>query len=863
MPVTWPLVERRREFDAIAGSLSEAAQGRRGTVLTGPAGVGKTTLARQVTSEFDGVRWIAGTESARSIPLGAFANVVAPTVARDTIGVLSAARESLLSRGSLVLGVDDAHLLDPLSATLLHQLALDGDARIVVTVRSGETPPDAVTSLWKDGFLERIELVPFTQQQSVDLVEEALGGHLEGFSARLMWEASGGNALFLRHLIDGALECGHLRDADGVWQLRGSATVTAEFATLLDDRIDTLPDPVRGVLDLLSLCEPMELDLLCELAGDDAVDHAESRELIRVSRGGNRLAARFTHPLFGEVIRARLGRVRSRRLRGRVVEAMQERGLDTDHDRLRLAELAVASDHDIGVTPLIDAARVALGLSDVAAAERFARSAFDRERTIHSVDLLARALLWQGRPDEVEQIATTLDPAELDEIGLLRWGMTRACNFSFSTGDSERAADVLRLLRERVTAPGLALVVDGMDAFFAMHANRIGHARDLACAAVSRPDAPPTARYWAAVAAQRCLALTGQLDRVREIAACTRVASGVDGLLRYQAAFGELQALVFAGDLDAADECAAAYAEFSSPGQYVAWGMSQTLLGCTSLARGHLVSAIVSLQEATAAFAADAMAAWSFPARTALVQSYALLGETAAARDIAVRTRSDLRPHVAVFDPPLTIAEAWLMAAEGLVLEARKTMHAAARSARSAAQHTVEMEALHALVRLGECDAAGRLAELAGIIDGHLAPLYARHAGAVASRDAGVVEDCAAAFAERGYLVSAADAAAHASALYARRQRRADAVRTAALAHRLAAECGGLRTPALDAIDDPLPLTAREREIANLVAAGMTNRQIGDRLTLSPRTVEGHIYRACTKLDVSDRGGLGERVRSG
>lgn len=861
--MTWPLVERRREFDAITCSLSEASQGCRGSVLTGPAGVGKTTLARQVTAEFDGVRWIAGTESARSIPLGAFANVVAPAAARDTIGVLSAARESLLSRGSLVLGVDDAHLLDPLSATLLHQLALDGDARIVVTVRSGESPPDAVTSLWKDGFLDRIELFPFTQQQSVDLVEEALGGHLEGFSAQLMWEASGGNALFLRHLIDGALECGHLRDADGVWQLRGSATVTAEFATLLDDRIATLPDPVRGALDLLSLCEPMELDLLCELAGDDAVDQAESRELIRVSRGGNRLAARFTHPLFGEVIRARLGRVRSRRLRGRVVVAMQERGLDTDHDRLRLAELAVASDHDIGVAPLVDAAKVAIGLSDVAAAERFARAAFDKEKTIHSVDLLARALLWQGRPEEVEQIATSLNPDDLDEIGLLRWGMTRACNFSFSTGDSERADDVVRMMRQRVTTPGMALVVDGMDAFFAMHANRIEHARDLAFAALTSPEATPTARYWSAVSAQRSMALTGELDRVRQIAAGTRVASGVDGLLRYQAAFGELLALIFSGHLDDADECAAVYAEFSSPGQYVAWGMSQTLLGCTALARGDLGSAIVSLQEATAAFSADAMAAWSFPARTALVQSYALLGETTAAREVAMQTRSDLRPHVAVFDPPLTVAEAWLMAADGLILEARKTMHAAARSARSAAQHTVEMEALHALLRLGECGAAGRLAELAELIDGHLAPLYARHAAAVAARDADGLEECSTKFTHLGYLLSAADAAAQASALYAREQRRADAVRTAALAHRLAADCGGLRTPALDAIDDPLPLTAREREIANLVAAGMTNRQIGDRLTLSPRTVEGHIYRACTKLDVSDRGDLGERVRSG
>jgi len=36
----------------------------------------------------------------------------------------------------------------------------------------------------------------------------------------------------------------------------------------------------------------------------------------------------------------------------------------------------------------------------------------------------------------------------------------------------------------------------------------------------------------------------------------------------------------------------------------------------------------------------------------------------------------------------------------------------------------------------------------------------------------------------------------------------------------------------------------------------MTNREIADRLTVSVRTVEGHIYRACIKLDVADRDSL-------
>ena len=61
----------------------------------------------------------------------------------------------------------------------------------------------------------------------------------------------------------------------------------------------------------------------------------------------------------------------------------------------------------------------------------------------------------------------------------------------------------------------------------------------------------------------------------------------------------------------------------------------------------------------------------------------------------------------------------------------------------------------------------------------------------------------------------------------------------------------------------PLPLTAREREIANLAAAGLSNREIADRLVVSVRTVEGHLYRACVKLGISDREQLATMIRSG
>ncbi|MGI5240358.1 AAA family ATPase [Dactylosporangium sp. CA-139066] len=51
-------------------------------------------------------------------------------------------------------------------------------------------------------------------------------------------------------------------------------------------------------------------------------------------------------------------------------------------------------------------------------------------------------------------------------------------------------------------------------------------------------------------------------------------------------------------------------------------------------------------------------------------------------------------------------------------------------------------------------------------------------------------------------------------------------------------------------------LTPQEREIAGLAAAGLTNKQIGERLYLSPRTVSAHLYNVFPKLGISSRAAL-------
>jgi len=50
-----------------------------------------------------------------------------------------------------------------------------------------------------------------------------------------------------------------------------------------------------------------------------------------------------------------------------------------------------------------------------------------------------------------------------------------------------------------------------------------------------------------------------------------------------------------------------------------------------------------------------------------------------------------------------------------------------------------------------------------------------------------------------------------------------------------------------------MPLTARERQVAELITLGHTNRQIAERLVIAPRTADNHVQHIFDKLGLSSR----------
>jgi DNA-binding NarL/FixJ family response regulator len=57
-------------------------------------------------------------------------------------------------------------------------------------------------------------------------------------------------------------------------------------------------------------------------------------------------------------------------------------------------------------------------------------------------------------------------------------------------------------------------------------------------------------------------------------------------------------------------------------------------------------------------------------------------------------------------------------------------------------------------------------------------------------------------------------------------------------------------------------LSPQEREIARLAAEGLSNRDIGQRLYLSHRTIGSHLYRIFPKLDITSRAQLAGRLQA-
>ncbi|OCB11437.1 AAA family ATPase [Mycolicibacterium porcinum] len=497
MAVDWVIAPRDRVLDGLEAGLHE----RCGAALLGPSGVGKTsvvrTAAEHLAGDFRRVVWITGTESAAAVPFAAVAHLIDIPSTGRTADVLRAAREALGSE--LLLIVDDAHLLDRLSAALVYQLAVSGAAKLIVTASPADAPAD-VAALWDDGLVNRVGMSP--------------PGH-------------------------------------------DDARLADQVATFLSE----LPGGAAAVLRQLSVHDPLPIADLIALTSTAAVQEAQQSGVVRVDEAVARCVhPLFLSAMRATIGGPGLRRLRSALVeqlsaspRPGVVDRLRVAVLALDSDvSLPGDELGAAAGEALRLGDL--------ELSERLARAALAAAGFGSEFTV--LLTLAYALAWQGRGREADAVLGQIDPAGLSEDQLMAWALPQAANQFWMLSEPERATAFLRATRRRVSTPTAQTTLDALAATFAMNAGAPQRALGLALEVLASPAADDTAIGWAGSTAALSCARTGRFDDVDAMAQ-RALAAGHPGLLRFTSGFGQTTALVMAGRLDLAQEMAKNITDFT------------------------------------------------------------------------------------------------------------------------------------------------------------------------------------------------------------------------------------------------------------------------------------------------------------
>jgi DNA-binding CsgD family transcriptional regulator len=310
---------RDAEMAALAAFLREERERPAALVLHGEAGIGKTTIARAALEQAErsdvhvlAVRLSAGEAE---LPFAALADLIEaaegeglaalPAPQRESIEVALGRSSGTLNEHSLARGVlnllrtwsaarplllviDDVQWLDrPTASALtfaLRRVGLVG-LRVLVAVREANGAPSTELPLgldaWED--VRRVEVGPLPVTAIGGLLRVVLGLQLTRPRVELIHSTSGGNPFF-------ALELAR--------QGRGDHDERATLPGVLADRLGALEPGVRAAVSVAAAALRPSADLLLA-AGVNRVDLRGGIDSGVLEQAGERLA--FTHPLFRSV----------------------------------------------------------------------------------------------------------------------------------------------------------------------------------------------------------------------------------------------------------------------------------------------------------------------------------------------------------------------------------------------------------------------------------------------------------------------------------------------------------------------------------------------------------------------------------
>lgn len=841
MAQPWPLVGRDEELEFATSALDGP-----GIVVTGGAGVGKTRLTGELLSraQRDGIPTVRVlcTAATADIPLGALAPLLPPaTTSSDPLGasprlqLLSALRQSVRERaedGRIVLGVDDAQLLDEVGAAALLQLVVAGEATIVATARTSEGVPDPIRSLWRDAGCARLELQNLAQDDVHALIEQVVGGPLAPSSSARICTLTRGNPLFVREVVSEAVETGTLTANRGIWTWSGTVAATAPLRELVSDRLGRLDDDERATVALVAAGEPLPLDVLSRATSDEMLNRLEANGLLSLTRTGDgTLTVRLGHPLYGEVLRS--SDPQTAAAQRRLVALVGDN--PPPNLCLSTALWALSAGATLPPPVFMTAYEQARARDDDDLASRLAQAAVDAGGGVAASAALGRALTDADRP-EAELVLLPLLDAE-DEAVRATAVTSLSDLYRYALRRPQAALDVLDDATD-FDEPWRSYV-EAHRATILAFSGQMPDAEAISVPLLDNPD--PRVRVRAIVPAGMALALGGRGETAlhcidARLPDAMNLEEELPIAMGWWAGARLLAQLVLGDNQGLADMMETVKARAADTGYF---GAHFALIqGRAFLAQGRPVAATTALRDAVSRPQPGGEEARRWAAAL-LGEALALTGDFEGATE-AWAEADVTNANEAAFLPDMLRAGAWVFASQDLTSDAHKQINQAIEMSASLGLATTEMATLHDAARLGSpaVPIANRAAELSEWMEGQLPPAMYAHISALASGDPEDFSAAARQLEDVGMVLCAAECAMAAG--------------ERVWARELSARCEGARTPGLTQ-GLPDPLTRREREVAALAAQRLSSREIADRLIISVRTVDNHLSRVYVKLGVTSR----------
>ena len=569
----WPIVGRRSELEVFERALGSAEKA--GLVIHGRAGVGKTRLAdecaEQAAASGHPTERVAGSRTTALLPLGAVAALLAGGLGRPgpdgqvhTVALFEETRQALHGRHHgrrLVTVADDVSLLDAASLALLGYLTAQRAIFLIATVRTGEPVPDLLTGLWRDGRLERVDLHDLSRAHLDTLLHLALGGPIEAGAGREFWEVTRGNPLYVRELVLGALESGALVERSGVWHLEDHLPATNRLLDLVEQRIGGLSAEARSVVELLALCQPLELRYLETAAPSGVLESLERAGLVTITIADGQV--RLAHPLHGKVVRAAMPRLRARAILLAQAERLEAAYPVPGPAALRIAVWRLDAGGRPDPAVLVRGAHLARYAHDFRVVRRLIEAVPGEQLDAVGALLLGEALYELGVFDAAERVLARGQGLPSSEHVALRLAVTRAKNAHWGLCQPEAALAINAAARAAVTSQPLVEELVADEASILMFS---GHP-DRALAVLERiAGSDRRTRVVRAIAGVPALAVTGRIAeavKAAEAGFADHVALGDELAIAHPARHLDNQvfALTEAGRLAEAEQLARAGAE--------------------------------------------------------------------------------------------------------------------------------------------------------------------------------------------------------------------------------------------------------------------------------------------------------------